>query len=112
MRKVLVAGHHPLVLGALADLITETPGLELIAAAATAEDALGAAWRKRPDLVLIDVDSADFGAGRLADLISEILPASRVVRLSVLRCPVPLDIADVEEALRSFTDNESPLELR
>jgi DNA-binding NarL/FixJ family response regulator len=108
----MVAGHHSLVLGALADLIAETPGLELIAAAATAEEALGVAWRMRPDLVLIDVDSADFGAGQLADLIGEILPRAQVVRLSVLRSPVPLDVAEIEEALRSFTDNESPLELR
>jgi DNA-binding NarL/FixJ family response regulator len=109
MRRVLVADHHPMVLSALADLIAETPGLELVATAATAGEALGAAHGMCPDLVLIDVDSPGFGGGRLADVLSEMLPGAQVVRLSVLRCPVPLDI---EEVLRSFPANASPLELR
>ena len=95
MRRVLVADHHQLVLDALADLIADTPGLELVAVAATAEEAIESARAIRPDVVLVDVDSAGFGNGQIADLISEILPDARIIRLSVLGNAVPRDIHEM-----------------
>jgi DNA-binding NarL/FixJ family response regulator len=109
MRRVLVAGHHRLVRGALADLVAGTPGLQLAAVTARADEAIESARTTRPDVVLVDVDSAGFGEGRVADLISEILPEALIIRLSVLGSAVPLDI---HEMLRSITAHEFCLEPR
>jgi DNA-binding NarL/FixJ family response regulator len=80
--RVLVADRHPNVRAALrADL--EDGAFEVCAEAASAEEALAASYRERPDLCLVDA-----GLGGLALLVGRMTaesPAPRVVVTAVTR---------------------------
>ena len=55
MIRVLLADDHPVVRAGLRALLTGEPGIEVIAEAATADDAVVTAARERPDVVLMDL---------------------------------------------------------
>jgi DNA-binding NarL/FixJ family response regulator len=58
MIRVLVVDDHPAVRAGLVGLLRSEPGLVVAGAAANAEDALEAAKRDGPDVVLLDYDLA------------------------------------------------------
>lgn len=53
--RVLVADDNPVVRAGLAALLDGHPDLEVVAQAADGEEAIAAATRLRPDVVLLDV---------------------------------------------------------
>ncbi|GGZ65727.1 hypothetical protein GCM10010344_35140 [Streptomyces bluensis] len=57
MKRVLVVEPHPQVMAALADLVTDEPGCELVGAAATVTEALSLVSDMIPDVVLVDTDA-------------------------------------------------------
>lgn len=59
--RVVVADDNAAFRGAAVDLVAATPGFELVEAAESAEDAVAAAARTEPDLVLMDVRMPGLG---------------------------------------------------
>jgi EAL domain-containing protein (putative c-di-GMP-specific phosphodiesterase class I)/DNA-binding NarL/FixJ family response regulator len=82
--RVLVADDDPGVRAALADLIRDEEGLELVAAAADATEAIAAAEEQRPDVAIVDVRMPGGGLAATRG-IREVSPGTRVVALSAQR---------------------------
>jgi signal transduction histidine kinase len=79
---VLIAEDEPAVRAALSDLIEIEEGLELVGAAADAQEAIDLATEHRPDVALLDVKMPAGGGTRAAREIRALSPATRVVALS------------------------------
>lgn len=79
---VLIAEDEPAVREALADLIATETALELVGAAADAEEAIELARDRRPDVALLDVKMPNGGGPRAAREILARSPETRVVALS------------------------------
>jgi diguanylate cyclase (GGDEF)-like protein len=80
--RLLVADDDPTVRLTLGALIGREDGLELVGEAGDAAEAIEAARRRRPDVVLLDVDMPGGGGMRAATEIREALPDVRVVAIS------------------------------
>jgi signal transduction histidine kinase len=79
---VLIAEDEPAVRAALSDLIDIEDELELVGAAADAQEAIDMAREHKPDVALIDVKMPAGGGSRAAREIRDLSPATRVVALS------------------------------
>lgn len=79
---VLIAEDEPAVRAALSDLIDIEDELELVGAAADAQEAIDMAREHRPDVALVDVKMPAGGGARAAREIRDFSPATRVVALS------------------------------
>ena len=79
---VLIAEDEPAVRAALSDLIDIEDELELVGAAADAQEAIDMAREHRPDVALVDVKMPAGGGTRAAREIRALSPATRVVALS------------------------------
>jgi diguanylate cyclase (GGDEF)-like protein len=80
--RVLVADDDPMVLLTIASLIEREPGFDLVGKAADADEAIELAARRRPDVVLLDVNMPGGGGLRAANDIREANPGVKVVALS------------------------------
>jgi DNA-binding NarL/FixJ family response regulator len=79
---VLIAEDEPSVRAALSDLIEIEDELQLVGAAADAQEAIDLAREHRPDVALVDVKMPAGGGTRAAREIRALSPATRVVALS------------------------------
>ena len=66
----------------LGAIVKREPGFELVGEAADAAQAVELALRRRPDVVLLDVDMPGGGGARAAVQIREQLPEVRIVAIS------------------------------
>ncbi len=83
-RRILVVDDHPLVRDGLVQLIRRQNGLLCCGEADTVQDALDAALREHPDLVILDL-RLDKGDGlELIKILKSQLPALRILVLSQL----------------------------
>jgi DNA-binding NarL/FixJ family response regulator len=92
--RVMIVDDHALVREAVCRAL-DGSGIEVVAEAATAEEALGIAADARPDLILLDID---LPAASGLDVISELRrrsPGARIVMLTISN-----DDDDVAEAIR------------
>jgi DNA-binding NarL/FixJ family response regulator len=80
--RVLIAEDAPIVRHALASLLAAEPGIELVAAAGDAEEAVEKAAATRPTVALVDVRMPGGGGSRAARGIRRACPSARVVALS------------------------------
>jgi len=80
--RVMVVDDHALVRSAVRQAIT-APDVEMVAEAATAEDALRIAPQVRPDVLLVDIDLPGMDGIRLVRELAPRLPATRIVMLTV-----------------------------
>jgi DNA-binding NarL/FixJ family response regulator len=80
--RVMVVDDHALVRAAVRQAIT-APDLELVAEAATAEDALVEAPKVRPDVLLLDIDLPGMSGVQLVRELAPRLPETRIVMLTV-----------------------------
>ncbi|MBA2809108.1 response regulator transcription factor [Streptomyces sp. KM273126] len=119
MKRVLVVEPHPQVMAALADLVTEAPGCELVGAVATVCEAISLVSGVSPDVVLVDTDTPHWPywpSHQLGKALSELLPMAALVFISTAtepytECPEasattpPISILKtaVPEFLRSLT---------
>ncbi|NUR03081.1 MAG: DNA-binding response regulator [Streptomyces sp.] len=87
MKRVLVVEPHPQVLAALADLVEEDPGLELVGAVATVAEAMSLADGLSPDVILIDADTPTWRSRQLGRRLGELLPMALLVLLSAATDP-------------------------
>jgi signal transduction histidine kinase len=79
---VLIAEDEPAVRAALSDLIEIEDELQLVGAAADAQEAIDLAREHHPDVALVDVKMPAGGGTRAAREIRALSPATRVVALS------------------------------
>jgi DNA-binding NarL/FixJ family response regulator len=80
MKKVLIVEHHPQVRAALADLVEDEPGCELVGAVATATEASSLVSDVSPDVVLVDADTPD----RQSHQLGELFPLALLVLLTAV----------------------------
>lgn len=79
MTRVLVVDDHEIVRDALAGLLRETPGLEVVGVASSLRDAVPQLERSTPDLVLADLSLVDGSALELIRAIRRARLKSRVL---------------------------------
>ena len=80
--KVLIADEHEIIrLGLVAML--EVPGIAVVGTASTGSAVLTMAKKLKPSVVLLDVLISDTDAFELAEKISQKLPATKVIMLSL-----------------------------
>lgn len=92
--RVLLADDHPPTRAGVRYTL-ELAGMEVVAEAADAVSAVGAALRERPDICLLDIHMPGSGITAAREITRE-LPDTRVVMLTVSR-----DDEDLFEALRA-----------
>lgn len=80
--SVMLVDDHPLVRAAVRQAMT-APDIEMVAEAATAEDALRLAPQVRPDVLLVDIDLPGMDGVDLVRELAPRLPATRIVMLTV-----------------------------
>ena len=80
--RLLVADDDPVMRMLLGAIARGDPGLELVAEAADADEAIALAVEHRPDVVLLDVEMPGGGGLRAAREIRSAVPSARVLGLS------------------------------
>jgi CheY-like chemotaxis protein len=80
--RLLVADDDPVLRLTIGALVKREPDFELVGEAADARQAIELALRRRPDVVLLDVDMPGGGGARAAVEIREGLPSVRIVAIS------------------------------
>ncbi len=83
--RVLVADDNADVLMAVADVIQEFGGAEVVSLTATVEEAVRSASWHKPDVAFIDAWLAGGGAEEVARRITQVSPATVVVALASVR---------------------------
>jgi diguanylate cyclase (GGDEF)-like protein len=80
--RILIADDDPVVRLTLCAIVEREDGLDLVGQAENADEAIEMAARRRPDVVLLDVNMPGGGGLRAAHDIREANPAVKVVALS------------------------------
>lgn len=80
--RLVVADDDPVSRLMLGAILKREPGFELVGEAEDAGQAVEIALRRRPDVVLLDVDMPGGGGARAAVQIREQLPETRIVAIS------------------------------
>jgi two-component system chemotaxis response regulator CheY len=80
--RLIVADDDPVSRLMLGAIVKREPGFDLVGEAADANQAIDLALRRRPDVVLLDVDMPGGGGARAAVEIREALPEVRIVAIS------------------------------
>ena len=80
--RVLIADDEDDVRDLLAEMIRREPELELVAAAADANEAVEAAERERPDVAIIDAHMPEGGGVHALKQLAERVPETATVVLS------------------------------
>ena len=78
----MLVDDHALVRAAVRQAIT-APDVEMVAEAATAEEALQLALQVRPDVLLVDIDLPGMDGVALVRELAPRLPETRIVMLTV-----------------------------
>jgi DNA-binding NarL/FixJ family response regulator len=79
--RLLVVDHNPLLREGLSLLIRLEPDLELVAVAATADEALELFRKHRPDVTLMDLDLPDAAGIRAIEQIRILDPSTPILGL-------------------------------
>jgi DNA-binding NarL/FixJ family response regulator len=81
--RVLLADDHTLVLAGIRGLLTKLDGVEVVGEAADGHETLRLAEELRPDIVLLDIAMPGMNGLEVAQRLSELDPAIRVIVLSM-----------------------------
>lgn len=81
--RILLADDHPLFREGVAHSLGEEPDFEVIAQAASGEEAVKLAHQLHPDIVLLDVSMAGMGGIAAAEKIAADTPTLRIMMLTV-----------------------------
>lgn len=79
--KLVAADPHPLSLLGLSQLLKAESGFDLAASCKTAEEALQAVWKEKPDLLIIDINLPDRNG---LELINELKNSSLEIKSVIL----------------------------
>jgi two-component system, NarL family, response regulator DesR len=85
--RLLIAGDQVLFRRAVAELLDSRPDLEVVAEVGRAGEVVPAALAARPDVALVDVDLAGLDGIAVAAELARVLPACRVLILTVFGRP-------------------------
>jgi DNA-binding NarL/FixJ family response regulator len=107
--RVLVVDDHPAVRAGLVAVLRGEPGLVPVGTAGTAEDALEAAARWTPDVVLADYQLPDASGAMLALELKQLAEAPRVVIYSAFAGP-RLTLAAVLSGAEAVLDKNCSIE--
>ncbi len=80
--RVLIADDEPVMRMLLGAIVGSDPGLELVAEAVDADEAIALAAQHHPDVALLDVEMPGGGGVRAAEAIRTADPGVRVLALS------------------------------
>jgi DNA-binding NarL/FixJ family response regulator len=80
--RILIVDDHSIVRDGLASLIERTPGLKVVGFAATGEEAVSAAQRLRPHLIIMDLMLPALDGIEASRRIIAELPRTRIIALS------------------------------
>ena len=80
--RVMLVDDHALVRSAVSQAI-DAPDVELVAEAATAEDAFALALAVRPDIMLLDIDLPGMNGIQMLEELAPRLPDTKIVMLTV-----------------------------
>jgi two-component system, NarL family, response regulator DevR len=80
--RILICDDHEVVRQGVRALLSRRPGLLVVAEASTAAQAIAAASRERPDVVIMDIHLPDGSGIEACREIRQIHPAARVVMLT------------------------------
>lgn len=81
--RVVLADDHTLVLAGIRGLLTKLDGVEVVGEAADGHETLRLAEALRPDIVLLDIAMPGMNGLEVAQRLSELDPAIRVIILSM-----------------------------
>ncbi len=109
--RIMVVDDHALVRAAIRHAIS-APDMEVVAEAATAEEALLLAPEIRPDILLLDIDLPGMDGVQLVRELAPRLPATRIVMLTVSSADRDLVNAMRLGAVGYLTKDLSPDALR
>ena len=84
MIRVLVADDHPVFRRGLVGVLTEEPGVEVVAEAGDGETAIALAAEHKPDVVLMDLHMAGTGGVAATRRLTADLPDIAVLVLTML----------------------------
>jgi DNA-binding NarL/FixJ family response regulator len=84
IRRILIADSHPAIRHGLRVLLETRPGLEVVGASATAQEALEAALRSQPDLAIIDHTLSGLNGSLLALRLRAVAPAIQILIYTTL----------------------------
>jgi DNA-binding NarL/FixJ family response regulator len=77
--RILVVDDHPIVRDGLAAVLADEPDFAVVGTAASAEDALAAAQRLQPDVLLLDLELPGMDGVEAIDHLTRQVPAGRIV---------------------------------
>jgi DNA-binding NarL/FixJ family response regulator len=103
----MIVDDHPLVRATVGQVIA-APDVEMVAEAATAEEALRIAPQVRPDVLLVDIDLPGMDGIRLARELAPRLPDTRIVMLTASAAERDLVEAMRYGASRYLTEDLAP----
>ena len=81
--RALLADDHQLFLDGLRALLAKQPGIEVVAEASDGREALSAARRLRPDVVIMDLSMPGLNGIEATRRISKRVPSARIICLSM-----------------------------
>lgn len=94
--RIVIADDHPIFREGLRMLLSTEPDVEVVAEAATTDEALAAVTEHSPDVVLLDVDMPELGGLAVLPQLLAAAPATAVVMLTMMD-----DDRTLAEALRA-----------
>src|SRR5262252_3553144 len=92
--RAAIVDDHPLFREGVAKLLARTQGIEIVADGSTAIDAVNIAQQLMPDVILLDLNLPDNGAGAAMTIARE-HPTVRIIILTASDCD-----SDVSEMLQ------------
>jgi DNA-binding NarL/FixJ family response regulator len=106
--KVLLADDHTLVRRAVARVLHDNPMLTVVAEVGNADDAISAALRFQPDVVVLDIDMPGVASFDAARTIAARVPNARILFLSAFTHDRYIEAALACGGLGYLTKNEPP----
>lgn len=99
MIKLMIVDDHHLVRQGLHNIIDDAGGIEVVAEAATGEEAIRLNREKKPDVILMDIGLPGLSGFETSDRIMHASPSARIVALTAhTKPPFPTRLLDMGAA--------------
>jgi DNA-binding NarL/FixJ family response regulator len=106
--KVLLADDHTLVRRAVGRVLHESPSIAVVAEVGNADDAIAAALRYQPNVVVLDIDMPGIASFDAARTITARVPNAKILFLSAFTHDRYIEAALAAGALGYLSKNEPP----